>query len=194
MLEQGPKALSARPQLCLEYKTHLDLHALGITALQVLADLAPPPPCAGDTGGPARHHDDETLELLWELCDAWDGYWGEATQYWQRLFDAYRRSGDHHDLAAVKAEYRSTGVHEKIGEYLRHLRSALREACDSCDYAQLDNGLEGMAPLLHALLAMISSGEDSARSSWRRVELLIERGNVRSDAGAVRKKKRKKKA
>jgi len=174
MLEQGPKALCGRPQLCLEYKTHLDLHALGITALQVLVELAP-----RQSEFPS---DDVVLEKLWALCDAWDTYWGEATYYWQRLFDAYRRSGDRHDLSVVKAEYRELAVHEQMGEHLRALRTSLREACEASKRSP--DFVDGLLQLLQTLLAMISSGEDSTRSSWRRVELLIDRSPSRVDTGA----------
>jgi len=168
MLEQGPKALYTRPQLCLEYKMHLDLHALGITALQVLMELTPAPPEA-HAAGP-----DEALDRLWLLYAAWGRYWNDAMRFWRRLFDAYRKSGDGNDLAAVKAEYRSLAVHEHIGEDLRAIRAAIRDACEACQNAPPESGLQGAPPLFQALLAMISSGEDCARSSWRRVELLAE--------------------
>jgi len=173
MLEQGSKALLARPQLCLEYKMHLDVHALGTTALEVFASLAP---------RPAEVEKDECLQKLWALCSAWQQYWEEATRFWRRLFDAYRQTSDQAVLAAVKVEYRNMAVHEKICEGLRKLRAALREACEACESASPDAGYDMAPPLLHALLAMISSGEDSARSSWRRVELLVERGDAGCDA------------
>lgn len=216
MLEQGPRALSARPQLCLEYKTHLDLHALGVTALQVLAELSPdrpgglpaaqPSAASGASGGSHRSRrasegspaeaggkpgkGEEPLGFalgrLWALKAAWEAYWEEATRLWRRLFDAYRRCGDGDDLATVKAEYRQTRVHEGVGEHLRNVRFALRDACQACEALAATGvpgyGLESAAPLLHALFAMVSSGEDSARSSWRRVELLIERGDAQAAA------------
>lgn len=173
MLEQGPRALSSRPSLCLEYKTHLDLHALGITALQVFAELAPY--LASDDGSVADSEEEAAPETLSALCAAWDRYWAEASHYWQRLYDAYRKSGDQQDLATVKAEYRELEVHKRIGEHLSDLRSALRDVIEACD-TSWGQDMKGFLPLFHTLLVMISNGEDLARSSWRRVELLIERG------------------
>jgi len=178
MLEQGPKALVARPQLCVEYKTQLDLHALGITALQVLADLCLPRDTATEHQSCA---DDQDVlpEQLSTLLSAWRKYWDHAVRYWTRLFGAYRKGEQHRrDLAVVKAVYRAAEVHRQIGEDLRALRVALREACEAVvdeDGVLPDEGvsLAPAQPLFSALLAMISSGEDSARCSWRRVELLV---------------------
>jgi len=175
MLERGPRALCARPQLSLEYKMHLDLHALGVTALQVLADLSPEPPLqdAESSGNPAL---DEACAKLWVLCDAWERYWADVSAFWRRLFDAYRRTGDHSDLATVKAEYRNVGVHSLVGDGLRAIRIAIREAGEACERLPPDSGLGAVPVVLHVLLVMISSGEDSARSSWRRVEFLVQSG------------------
>jgi len=182
MLERGPKVLSVKPQLCLEYKTHLDLHALGITALQVFADLATDSRIAQMQEANGSEHQCLLLSSLAALCEAWRGYWEEVSSLWQRLFDAFRKSGDHHDLAMVKAEYRELAVHQRIGDHLRSLRTLLRTCCDVCEEGPAEPGLEGLHGLLQALLAMISSGgEDSARSSWRRVELLIQPGDSMQD-------------
>jgi hypothetical protein len=126
MLEQGPRALSSCPHLCMEYKTHLDLHALGVTALQVFMDLSPSPAHQEPT--------QEILEKLWTLHHAWERYWDDATCFWKRLFNAYR-SGDNSDLSAVKAEYRRLAVHRQVGQSLSNLRVALAavaEACEPC--------------------------------------------------------------
>merc|ERR1740117_1222400 len=145
---------------------HLDLHALGTTALQVLADLSPAlprhiPEEAHTSASSPDGQQAEVLHRLWALCQCWARYWEEASFFWRRLFDAYRRR-EGLDLSAVKAEYRRDAVHEKIGEGLRALRVALQDACEACqNSAAADAGLEGAPPLLHALLAMISSGEDS---------------------------------
>jgi len=180
MLERGPKVLSVKPQLCLEYKTHLDLHALGITALQVFADLSPILPENSEDCEPEMHVSRLALSIG-AICDEWRRYWETVSGLWQRLFDAFRKSGDHHDLAVVKAEYRELAVHQRIGDHLRSLRTLVRECCEVCDDALPEPGLEGLPGLLQALLAMISSGEDSARSSWRRVELLIQPGTTANE-------------
>lgn len=185
MLEQGPKALVARPQLCVEYKTQLDLHALGITALQVLADLCMPREAAADSQS-CVDDPDVLPEQLSNLLSAWRKYWDHAVRYWTRLFGAYCK-GEHHrrDLAVVKAVYRAAEVHRQIGEDLRALRSALREACEAVVDEDGTLPADGVSlveaqPLFSALLAMISSGEDSARCSWRRVELLVNDDDTQS--------------
>eukprot|EP00928_Gymnodinium_smaydae_P018051 TRINITY_DN16876_c0_g3_i1.p1 TRINITY_DN16876_c0_g3~~TRINITY_DN16876_c0_g3_i1.p1 ORF type:complete len:795 (-),score=107.89 TRINITY_DN16876_c0_g3_i1:172-2301(-) len=264
MLERGPKALAARPQLCLEYKTHLDLHALGVTALQVLAELSPQPPphdrngrgsCASGKGGEAEPSSDrclggkredacgtvceggdgealasrgfggvaetdEMLQRLFAVIGAWKSYWDEATRLWRRLFDAYRRdcgvgsscnggetaaaspspaSGRRGgELAAVTTEYAKAAVHARVGEALRGLRDTLRTACEaceaiasaaatheveSCDVTKLELAREAV-PLLTTLLAMIGSGEDSTRSTWRRVLLLAQQRDAPRESSA----------
>jgi len=208
MLEHGPKALLAQPQLCLEYKTHLDLHSLGITAVQVFSELTPglgqpqtllqqssssaaasdlaQDPAAFDSEG----SDDATvLARLSELKAAWEAYWADAVYYWRRLFEAYCRSGDRDELAEVKAEYKRTAVHKRIAASLRLLRGALREATGACEAAPRAFGgaASGVVlPLLRSLLAMVSAGEDSTRCSWRRVEqLVMGDGSSGELAGAV---------
>jgi serine/threonine protein kinase len=166
MLEQGPRALSSCPHLCMEYKTHLDLHALGVTALQVFMDLSPSPAHQEPT--------QEILEKLWTLHHAWERYWDDATCFWKRLFNAYR-SGDNSDLSAVKAEYRRLAVHRQVGQSLSNLRVALAAVAEACEHLSPKDDLEDLPPVVHALLAMVSNGEETVRSSWRRIELLAER-------------------
>lgn len=185
MLEQGPRALSLCPPLCLEYKTHLDMHALGISALQVFAEMAPPRPTVLLTpGGEAavRSEWGEVACKLWALAAAWDRYWSEATSYWRRLFEAWR-SGTGEELAAVKAQYRRDAIHATVAKLLQDLRAAIQEACEACERSNVDADLGGAVPIFHALLAMISGGEGTVRSSWRRIELLVERRGSDHDAG-----------
>lgn len=170
MLEQGAKALLAQAHLCLEYKTHLDLHALGITAVQVLAELAPTQAQVEAEGG------GEVICKLADVKAAWEAYWVDAVYFWSRLFEAYCRSGDRDELAEVKDEYRRTEVHQRIATRLQKLRAALQAASDACEAQPRELGaatLDLVAPLLRCLLAMVSAGEDSQRCSWRRVELLV---------------------
>lgn len=174
MLEQGPRALVARPTLCSEYKTHLDLHALGATALQVLAELAPAPsspllPTGIDDCQKARVS--EAVEMLRELTAAWDRYWEFASRVWRRLFDAYRENDA--TLARVKAECRTSEVHAKIAESLHAIRDAAKAASEACFKAPPDSGLRAATPLLQALAVLISSGDEPSQSGWRKIQHLV---------------------
>jgi len=160
--ECGWQELSKYPTLSAEYQAHLDFHALGITALQVLAAVSP------------RVEDEGLPRQLGALQAAWDRYWEEATRFWQRLLDVFRRGGDQN---ALKVACITEGVHNTVGANLAALRTALREAFDACG----EGGLlvEGAKPLFAALLELVSAGgtvgfeDDGTRPpSWQSVQAL----------------------
>jgi len=139
--EYGWQALVKYPQLAVEYQWQLDLHALGITALQVLATMSFP-----DEG----EYDETLPEEIQALRLAWEQYWKDATHFWTRLLHVFRTSGDQN---AVKVLCIEEDVHNTIGANLTALRGALREALAAGSI------LAGQAvPLFSALLELVSAG------------------------------------
>jgi len=164
--ECGWQELVKYPALASEYQTHLDLHALGITALQVWAcviaaaiKMAKRP----NEGGSVNHNGDveRMPDEVVNLHAAWEAYWQDATRFWERLLDCFRNSGDQN---ALKGWCISEGVHNIIGQGLANVRTALREVCQVCGppVAAGAGGaaavLAGQRPFFSALLELVSAG------------------------------------
>lgn len=141
----GVKLLKNTP-LMMEYSTQLDLHALGITALQVLVELLP---SSFNRGVP------DELKLLRRT---WKNYWKDAVRAWEPLYAAFEKRADWESL---RATYESTAVHSLIADNLCQLRRALRNVCDACNDANNQKQgavLHGARPLFAALLELINQG------------------------------------
>jgi len=166
--ECGWQELSKYPPLSMEYQTHLDFHALGITALQIVAALSPP----------AAEDDTSSLTPQFRALQiAWDKYWSDVTRFWQRLLDVFRTGGDQN---ALKIACINEGVHNIVGADLAALRAAIRDAFNACsaDGADLFH-LHQFCPLFAALLELVSAGgsvgfdENRGPPDWQGVYELV---------------------
>jgi hypothetical protein len=176
--EGGCQELAQVRALCQEYQRHLDLQGLGITALQVLAEMLPfsqhsaeqPSGLVEGDGGAATFFP----ELL-VLQQVWSEYWHAATRYWVDLLDTFKNNGDWNVL---KNEFVALGVHSIIADRLQTLRQALAEA-------QLGSHRHGLLSggLFAALRTLISGGEERAGPTrWAEARTLLEEGEA-SDEG-----------
>jgi hypothetical protein len=132
--------------LFLEYRTQLDLHAFGITALQVFMDMLPHPTSSTLSAIP---------EEIWGLKAAWDQYWQDAYRLWEPLFKAFERKTDWNTL---RQNYIAMEAHNIIDKDLGHLRRALCNARDACACAE-PGSVESIAHVICSALAdLISHG------------------------------------
>jgi len=166
--ECGWRELSKYPPLSQEYQTQLDFHALGITALQVLAALSPPA---------SKESTGSITPQFKALQVAWDQYWQNVTRFWQRLLNVFRTGGDQNALKVACIEEH---VHNIVGANLAALRSAMRQAFDACNIAAgTEAHLRQLCPLFAALLELVSAGgtvgfkESQGPSNWQAVHSLI---------------------
>mmetsp|Transcript_61808 Transcript_61808/g.160358 ORF Transcript_61808/g.160358 Transcript_61808/m.160358 type:complete len:459 (-) Transcript_61808:29-1405(-) len=179
----GWTELEACPALRFEYRTQLDLHSLGLTALQVLVDLLPfrePPAPDGQCGELLK---DKGLVLIEELRDlqmAWEKYWATVSPWHSRLMDTFHNGGD---WDALKTECLNADVPGMISGHLRELRMALFDAEEACKRMPIEDAPDRAALLLSALLRLVSSGEVEEQphgpDRWREVSFAL-RGNQES--------------
>merc|ERR1712136_463855 len=106
----GRRELGKHPGLCQEYKNSLDVHSLGLTALQVVAELTPPR---------SEESTEPLFVKLWQLRVAWQTYWKDATHFWLSIYQSFQKGGD---FQALKAAYARAKVHEAICRDLLALR------------------------------------------------------------------------
>jgi hypothetical protein len=180
--ECGWQELAKYPGLATEYQTHLDLHALGITVLQVLAGMAVESPSAQDDPQRRPSPDTENLpEEVTVLLTAWDKYWKDAMMYWERLLECFRNHGDQNSL---KGWCISEGVHNIIGQDLADLRTALRMVCDAASGANPSRStstaaLSAHRTLFETLLELVSAGgvsgvvEGNRAPSWEGIHFIL---------------------
>jgi hypothetical protein len=162
----GSDELERYPALAQEYQTRLDLHAVGITVLEVLLALLPAAALAS--------------EEMRNLQAAWNQYWHDATHFWKRTMQVFD-SGQ--DPTRLKQWIRNEGrVLETLSTDLASLRHALRKAASACSRAP--QGSTNCTPdgsrLFRTLLELISNcgktGQEESvqQPSWQVVRTLID--------------------
>jgi len=191
----GWREIALCPSLCFEYQMRLDLHALGITALQLLSELLPLPPevingvrsaeiLEGALEIGDNVWDDAPPELL-VLRIVWERYWARVSPLHARLISTFHSGGD---WDALKVDCIQNAVHDKIAEDLRMLRASIREVRDACQRsaAQASIDAETNTPssagtvslasatgLFDALLLLVSDGHSAETTPgpevWREV-------------------------
>jgi len=156
--EHGACELASVPGLDDEYKTRLDIHSLGLSAIQVIADLCPMLP--QELMDPS----DVVPVKLQQLLVVWLRYWKDATNFWVSIFKCFQERGD---FDALKVAYLKAGVHEIIRKDLYALRAAIREARQAC---KPDASMACVVSLMDVLLVMISNGKEvDPPITWKRV-------------------------
>jgi len=164
----GSQALEEHPALEQEYQLFLDLHAMGITALRSLMELAP------DYEQPDSTVGSSSRQALRVLHIAWNRYWGDVTRFWQPVYDAFRRcSAD--GFESLKADYAARGVHHIVSADLCALRGALHQLRQACEFARPEDGLAGFQGLFEAFILMIRPGKSRADApTWRNVRIMLD--------------------
>jgi len=140
----GSRALERDAVLHNEYRTSLDAHSLGLSALRCFVEMLPA------SGAPRA-----VEEALQKLRVAWQRYWHDARKLWQPIFDAFCGKGNFDEL---RASFTRAKVHCIISDDLCALRGALRTVQHVCSGLPIDTGLSGMPALCQALLLMVQAG------------------------------------
>merc|ERR1712051_11949 len=140
----GTRALEHDAWLQAEYRTSLDAHSLGLTALRCLVEMLP------TSGAPKAVED-----ALQNLRAAWQRYWYDARKLWQPIFDAFRGNGS---FDRLRASFTRAKVHCIISDDLCAVRAALRAVQHVCSGMSVNTGVAGMPALCQALLLMVQAG------------------------------------
>eukprot|EP00437_Effrenium_voratum_P051363 CAMPEP_0181534054 /NCGR_PEP_ID=MMETSP1110-20121109/73495_1 /TAXON_ID=174948 /ORGANISM="Symbiodinium sp., Strain CCMP421" /LENGTH=859 /DNA_ID=CAMNT_0023665297 /DNA_START=63 /DNA_END=2642 /DNA_ORIENTATION=- len=120
MFMRGPKELGPGSPLRAEYQSGLDLHALGISALQVLMEMSPLLPDE-PTGPPEQCR---ILMAFRSLQDCWLRYWHDVSKFWQSLMTCFSQGGN---WIALKALCIESGLDRLLSARLEELRMALTD-------------------------------------------------------------------
>jgi len=171
-LESASKLEDDHSAFCEENNHHLDLHSVGITAIQALVEMSPA--CEDLT-----RDDDAILLAVRSLRNAWERYWSDVSRFWRGIFDAIAQQGG--ALQRLRTTYGQARVHIRVQQGIAELRGAINvlrtalvldvdiEADD--ESAHVRAGL----PLMEALLLMVSAADDVYKgTSWKTVQKLLE--------------------
>jgi len=113
----GPDGFEGEEQLCEQYQRRLDIHGLGITALELLCTIAlASPPDDGAEQQPSQG--------AWiELFTAWQQYRDDVWRWWSAVYSVFSTGAD---IAPVQAQLVQDRIIEQLIVLLSNIRSALR--------------------------------------------------------------------
>lgn len=160
----GPDGFIGQENLCEQYQWRLDIHGLGITALELLCSVA------------SVGHDppNQSMAESWAtLFEAWRNYHNNVWQWWHVVYQVFASGGD---IAPVQAKLLQDDIVSKLICLLADLRAALRHCATILQEVVPSN--KGSCPEPWAVLGVIADmiDEDCAfkledlkpRLPWRR--------------------------
>eukprot|EP00929_Paragymnodinium_shiwhaense_P061446 TRINITY_DN3068_c0_g2_i1.p1 TRINITY_DN3068_c0_g2~~TRINITY_DN3068_c0_g2_i1.p1 ORF type:complete len:1456 (-),score=233.90 TRINITY_DN3068_c0_g2_i1:94-4461(-) len=185
MLERGADELAEMSASRREYEVGLDLHSLGLTAIQVLVAMSAPARSSpkGLAFGAPEGCWQADICLAWHrLWSAWDKYWSDATRFWERVYTAFLTGTSFQD--AKHPPLPEGGVRRVVEEHMQTLRVALwhlkevheRHAAELANHSGVNCMLTPAAvqwllallpKLVQAFVKLISGGE--VAPSWRSI-------------------------
>lgn len=178
----GADYLSAREEFCRQYQWRLDIHGLGITAVELLCSTAL---AARQSGAPADEGCDDSGPWPW-LLNAWERYYESAGNWWAQIYAVFSCGGDFRPVHSWLVEER---VADQVVELMEDLRQGLR-ACIRCVDEASGRVLHVIAELidedstaeLDDLVAMLDAGSPHAAGAESQARL--ENGGADAAGGA----------
>jgi len=169
--ECGWHKVAKYPSLTREYQTHLDLHALGITIVQILLDMCP---ASGNNSNLDVGVCHELAQKVLAVRLAWTRYWDDVSKYWAILIDVFRNNGDQN---ALKKFCIAEQVHNVVGADLASLRRAINEVAGTSSHVHPSIDLTDIKPIFFALLEIFrvdaTDNESGECSTWRSIQSLV---------------------
>jgi len=142
----GPEGFIHRPAFCEQYKHRLDIHGLGISALELLCTVALMAP---SSDGLNKH---ERQGAWVQLFQVWQVYRQDVWRWWSEVYTVFSQGGD---LKPVQHKLLQEGIIEQLIAILTRFRRALRGCAAGVEEP-------GLAAFLRALADMVD--EDSCSS------------------------------
>eukprot|EP00927_Polykrikos_kofoidii_P059375 TRINITY_DN54536_c0_g1_i1.p1 TRINITY_DN54536_c0_g1~~TRINITY_DN54536_c0_g1_i1.p1 ORF type:complete len:1066 (+),score=139.92 TRINITY_DN54536_c0_g1_i1:136-3333(+) len=136
----GADYLTEREDFCRQYQTRLDVHGLGITAVEILCSVSLAARNAGAEAGPSswsgpsatgsRHMDSHEH---WErLLDVWQTYHTTVGGWWEMIYSVFSVGGD---FRPVHSWLVQEEVADQVVALLQDIRQALRACAEHADAA-----------------------------------------------------------
>lgn len=116
----GPEGFAHRPDLCEQYQRRLDIHGLGVTALELLCSVA-------HRGSPGS---EEQLGPWAPVLAAWTRYRDEVWRWWAAVYEVFSSGGD---LAPVQAQLMEENIIDQLLELVAQIRYALRSCAEKVE-------------------------------------------------------------
>lgn len=169
MFQLGAQGLVERPWLLAEYKSRLDLHSMGLSALQALVSLLVLPEVAAT----ATVTLSASAHGLTRLSEAWSAYWEHASRHFEQLHTVFQAGGC---LDAARAALSRVAVRDAVAEHCCVLRMRAAEARQAL--VAIGGELAEANGLLDALLLLIGTGgrpsnEEREEPSWHQISSLV---------------------
>eukprot|EP00930_Biecheleria_cincta_P087655 TRINITY_DN7688_c0_g1_i1.p1 TRINITY_DN7688_c0_g1~~TRINITY_DN7688_c0_g1_i1.p1 ORF type:complete len:794 (+),score=128.02 TRINITY_DN7688_c0_g1_i1:351-2384(+) len=153
----GAEYLEAKQSFCKQYKTRLDIHALGITAIEVVCFAAL---AARKAGAPCNEGED--LGGCWSwLLETYQRYHETVTTWWQAIYAVFSSGGDFRPVHAWLVEIEAPA---KVISLVSDLRLALCTCATACSDQATSRLLRAVAELsdeastleLHEICKLVS--------------------------------------
>jgi len=138
----GAEYLEERPAFCRQYKHRLDIHALGITAIEVICSSAL---ALRTAGAPCKEGADPGGCWSW-LLDTWQRYHETVSTWWQAIYSVFTSGGD---FRPVHAWLVDIAAPDKVIVLVSDLRLALCTCATACGSDQ------ALARLLRAVAELV---------------------------------------
>lgn len=158
----GADYLTTREEFCRQYQTRLDVHGLGITAVEIVCSVALAARSAGAPRVVAGSAPDS--DSCWEhLLDAWQVYHATVGQWWEMIYSVFSVGGDFRPVHAWL-------VQEDVANQVIALIADIRQALRNCaSYSE-----ESVARVLCLLADLID--ENSELQLSEACEILAKEG------------------
>lgn len=112
----GPEGFHGRQALCDQYQTRLDIHGLGITALELLCTIAHNSP-------PSDTQQQELADAWAHIFSCWHKYRVDVWRWWAAVYSVFSAGGD---IAPVQAQMVRDRVVDQLMVLLQDIRDSLR--------------------------------------------------------------------
>jgi len=159
VLTCGARCLDEYPALLQEYESCLDLHALGVCALQCLMERWAPEAQGQHSASGSRQE-----VKLQSLRLAWARFWNGMDRLWKPMFDAFR--GGQHMIEKVRRRYADAGIYNTVSAHLCGVLAALRALRAVAE-------IQDLQVVCDALLLLVRPGTAHDSPTWQDVRVVL---------------------